>query len=61
VAASTRVGNLIGLRSAISAKRASHVSAFLSVIVGFVVMVTLIATKDVSGIECCFIEIKLMK
>lgn len=51
MAASTRVGNLIGLRSAIGAKHASHASAALSVIVGAVVMVVLIATKDVSNIE----------
>ena len=48
VAASTRVGNLIGARSARGAKRASHASAFLSVVVGTVVMIILIATKDVS-------------
>ncbi|KAI0366659.1 MATE efflux family protein [Pilatotrama ljubarskyi] len=49
VAASTRVGNLIGARSAIGAKRASHASALLSVVVGAVVMVVLLATKDVFG------------
>ncbi|KAI0087217.1 MATE efflux family protein [Irpex rosettiformis] len=49
VAASTRVGNLIGLRSAVSAKQASHASAMLSMIVGLIVMVTLIATKDDFG------------
>lgn len=47
VAASTRVGNLIGLRSAIGAKHAAHAAAFLSVIVGAVVMITLVATRDV--------------
>ncbi|KAL7280218.1 hypothetical protein ACG7TL_006637 [Trametes sanguinea] len=49
VAASTRVGNLIGARSAEGAKRASHASALLSVIVGSIVMLVLIATKDVFG------------
>ncbi|KAI0343818.1 MATE efflux family protein [Trametopsis cervina] len=49
VAASARVGNLIGMRRASAAKRASHVSALLSVVVGFVVMVVLIATKDAFG------------
>lgn len=49
VAASARVGNLIGARSASGAKHAAHASAFLSVIVGVVVMVTMIATKDVFG------------
>ncbi|KAI0669144.1 MOP flippase [Trametes maxima] len=49
VAASTKVGNLIGARSAIGAKRASHASALLSVGTGAVVMIALIATKDVFG------------
>ncbi|KAI0357338.1 MOP flippase [Trametes cingulata] len=49
VAASTRVGNLIGARSALGAKRASHASALLSVVVGAVVMIVLLATKDVFG------------
>ncbi len=48
VAASTRVGNLIGARSAVMARRAAHAAALLSVIVGTVVMVIMIATKDVS-------------
>ncbi|CDO70829.1 hypothetical protein BN946_scf184801.g21 [Trametes cinnabarina] len=48
VAASTKVGNLIGARSAIGAKRASHASALLSVLVGTIVMVALLATKDVN-------------
>ena len=47
VAASARVGNLIGARSAEAAKRASHASALLSVVVGAVVMAALMATKDV--------------
>lgn len=50
VAASTQVGHLIGSRSAIGAKRASHASALLSVVMGLLVMVVLIATKDVSFI-----------
>lgn len=49
VAASTRVGNLIGLRSAIGAKHAAHASALVSVIAGLVVMVAMLATKDVYG------------
>ena len=51
VAASTRVGNFIGARSARDAKRASHASALLSVVVGFVVMVTMMATKNVRAWE----------
>ncbi|KAL1718056.1 mate-domain-containing protein [Schizophyllum commune] len=49
VAASARVGNLIGARSASGAKHAAHASALLSVIVGVMVMVTMIAAKDVFG------------
>ncbi|KIK65104.1 hypothetical protein GYMLUDRAFT_240421 [Collybiopsis luxurians FD-317 M1] len=49
VAASTRVGNLIGLRSAAGVKHAAHTAAFLSVVVGAIVMVTLIATRNIIG------------
>ncbi|EMD40035.1 hypothetical protein CERSUDRAFT_45456, partial [Gelatoporia subvermispora B] len=49
VAASTRVGSLIGARDAEGARRAAHASAGLSIVVGFAVMVVLIATKDVFG------------
>ncbi|KAF8997839.1 MOP flippase [Cyathus striatus] len=49
VAASARVGNLIGARSAQGAKYAAHASAFLSVIVGAVVMITMISTRNVFG------------
>ncbi|KAF8888113.1 MOP flippase [Infundibulicybe gibba] len=49
VAASARVGNLIGSRSAVGAKRAAHESAFLSVIVGLIVMTIMILIKDVYG------------
>ncbi|KAJ3929544.1 MAG: MOP flippase [Lentinula lateritia] len=49
VAASTRVGNLIGLRSAIDARHAAHAAAFLSVVVGAVVMITLMSTKNIIG------------
>lgn len=52
VAASTKVGNYIGARSVLGAKRASHASALLSVVAGLVVMVVLIATKDVSRFPC---------
>lgn len=48
VAASTRVGQLIGLRSPIGAKNAAHASALLSVIAGAVVMGVMIATRNVS-------------
>ncbi|PCH39961.1 MATE efflux protein [Wolfiporia cocos MD-104 SS10] len=49
VAASTRVGNLIGARAADAAKRASHASAFLSVVAGSIVMTVMLATKNVFG------------
>ena len=48
VAASTRVGHLIGFRSPSGARNAAHASALLSIIVGVVVMVVMIASKDVS-------------
>ena len=48
VAASTRVGQLIGLRSSIGAKNAAHASALLSVIAGAVVMGVMIASRNVS-------------
>lgn len=51
VAASARVGNLIGARDAAGAKRASHVSAFLSVVVGSVVMTVMLATRTVSALS----------
>jgi Na+-driven multidrug efflux pump len=47
VAASTRVGHLIGLRSSIGARNAAHASALLSVIAGAVVMGLMIASKNV--------------
>ncbi|KAJ7493356.1 MOP flippase [Mycena galericulata] len=49
VAASARVGNLIGARSPVAAKYAAHASALLSVLVGCGVMIIMIATKDVYG------------
>lgn len=49
VAASTRVGNLIGARAPRAAKQASHVSALLSVMVGTVVMTVMLLTKNVFG------------
>ncbi|KAK1218122.1 ethionine resistance protein [Marasmius sp. AFHP31] len=49
VAASNRVGNLIGAKQAEHAKRAAHFSALLSVVVGVVVMTLLVVFKDVCG------------
>ncbi|KAF5345125.1 hypothetical protein D9757_013874 [Collybiopsis confluens] len=49
VAASTRVGNFIGLRSAVDAKHAAHMAAFLSIVVGAAVMITLLATRNNIG------------
>lgn len=47
VAASARVGNLIGARSSAAAKYAAHASALLSVVVGLVVMIVMMATRNV--------------
>jgi Na+-driven multidrug efflux pump len=55
VAASARVGNLIGSRSAAGAKRAAHASALLSVVVGLIVMIAMLAAKDV-----CLIAVTLI-
>jgi MATE family multidrug resistance protein len=52
VAASTRVGHLIGFRSPVGAENAAQASALLSVVVGTVVMVAMIASKDVSQRRC---------
>ncbi|KAL0577233.1 ethionine resistance protein [Marasmius crinis-equi] len=49
VAASNRVGNLIGAKSAGKARRAAHASALLSILVGVVVMTLLLVFKDVCG------------
>ncbi|KAJ8494391.1 hypothetical protein ONZ45_g13255 [Pleurotus djamor] len=49
VAASTRVGNLIGNRSVLGAKHAAHASAAISVVVGAVVMSVMLITKNVYG------------
>lgn len=49
VAASTRVGNLIGSRSSEGAKHAAHASALLSVVVGLLVMIIMMSTKDIYG------------
>ncbi|CAK5267436.1 unnamed protein product [Mycena citricolor] len=49
VAASARVGNLIGARSPAGAKHAAHASAAVSVVVGVLVMTVMMATKNVYG------------
>lgn len=49
VAASARVGNQIGARSSKGAKHAAHASAALSVVAGSVIMIVLLATKDIFG------------
>ena len=49
VAASARVGNLIGARSAIGAKHAGHAAGLLSVVIGLAVMCIMLATKNVYG------------
>ncbi|KAJ7626327.1 MATE efflux family protein [Mycena polygramma] len=49
VAASARVGNLIGARSPVAAKYAAHASALVSVMAGLFVMIVMMASKDVYG------------
>jgi len=49
VVASNRIGNLIGARTATGARAAAHASAFISVLVGFTIMVILLATRDQFG------------
>ena len=56
VAASTRVGQLIGLRSPTGAKNAAHASALLSVIVGAVVMGVMITYRNVSQRTIFFVK-----
>jgi MATE family multidrug resistance protein len=46
VAASTRVGNLLGARNARGAARAAHTAAILSIILGLVVLAVLMATRN---------------
>ncbi|KAJ7272572.1 MOP flippase [Mycena haematopus] len=49
VAASARVGNLIGAQSPVAAKHAARASALLSVVVGLFVMIVMMSTRDVYG------------
>ncbi|KAK6216742.1 MATE efflux family protein [Colletotrichum tabaci] len=49
VAASARIGNLLGAQRPRDAAVAAHSAAILSVILGSVVLITLMATKDVFG------------
>ncbi|TAQ85486.1 hypothetical protein B7494_g6199 [Chlorociboria aeruginascens] len=46
VAASSRVGNLLGARNAKGAARAANVAAWLSMIMGLLVLIILMAVKD---------------
>ncbi|KIJ21021.1 hypothetical protein PAXINDRAFT_125642 [Paxillus involutus ATCC 200175] len=49
VVASNRVGNLLGARSAIGACTAAHASALASVLVGFTIMLILLAARNSFG------------
>lgn len=49
VAASTRVGNLLGARNAHGAARAAHTAAFLSILLGGVVLAILMVTRNSFG------------
>lgn len=46
VAASARVGNLLGARNAKGAARAANVAAWLSMVMGVLVLIVLMAVKD---------------
>jgi MATE family multidrug resistance protein len=46
VAASARVGNLLGARNARGARRAANVAAWLSVVMGTIILIILISVKD---------------
>ncbi|TVY43959.1 putative transporter [Lachnellula subtilissima] len=46
VAASARVGNLLGARNAKGAARAANVAAWLSMVMGLIVLIILMAVKD---------------
>ncbi|KAG9313160.1 MATE efflux family protein [Chiua virens] len=49
VVASNRIGNLIGARSAVGARAAAHACALVSVLVGFTIMIVLLATRNQFG------------
>lgn len=49
VAASARVGNLLGAREPEGARRAAHCAAVLSTVMGAVILAVLMGTKDVFG------------
>lgn len=49
VAASTRVGNLLGAKNAHGASRAAHTAAVLSILLGGVVLAVLMATRNSFG------------
>jgi MATE family multidrug resistance protein len=49
VAASARVGNLLGARNAAGAARAANVAAWLSMVMGALILTVLMATKNVFG------------
>ncbi|KIJ65467.1 hypothetical protein HYDPIDRAFT_187260 [Hydnomerulius pinastri MD-312] len=49
VVASNRVGNLLGARSALGARTAAHASALISVLVGFTIMIIMLAARNKFG------------
>ncbi|KAF8448854.1 mate-domain-containing protein [Boletus edulis BED1] len=59
VVASNRVGNLIGAKAASGARTAAHACALVSVLVGFTIMVILLATKNAKF--CTYAETMLQQ
>lgn len=52
VVTSNRVGNLLGACSANGARNAAHASALTSVVIGSLIMIAMLAVRDVSLLEC---------
>ncbi|GKU21862.1 unnamed protein product [Fusarium langsethiae] len=53
VAASSRLGNLLGLGDASQARRCAHSAALLSIFFGAIILTTLLCTKDHSSRTSC--------
>ncbi|KAF8555685.1 MATE efflux family protein [Imleria badia] len=51
VVASNRIGNLIGAKTAMGARAAAHASALVSVLVGFTIMIILLAARNANVVR----------